>query len=240
MKPIFILFLVCAFSSIDLFGFEYGGFSLDDTILQNEADRVIVETTFKKQVDVVNAVTLPADMLAILHAVRIRATRDETDHYAGLYIRGGYQSLFHFNGSEIFFNATFCLPNKLGSMGGTTLLHEFMHAIHDLYPPGNYNDLEVMGYFYEARHRDCYDFSDYGSSNPYMQYQEYIFTNHLEFFAETAVTYLYGTSDMQPFSREAIQQEQPQYYAFLQRFFNPADSRYNPSYNWWNQEQTTY
>ena len=41
MKPIFILFLVCAFHSINIFGFDYGGFSLDDTILQNKVDREI-------------------------------------------------------------------------------------------------------------------------------------------------------------------------------------------------------
>ena len=240
MKPIFILFLVCAFHSINLFGFDYGGFSLDDTILQNKVDREIVETTFKKQIDVVNAVSLPPEMLSIIHSVPIKATLDETHRYAGEYVPEKYQPLFHFTGSEIFFNVDVCLPNKFGSMSETTLLHEFMQAIHDLYPPGNFNDPEVMGYFYEARHLGCYDFSDYGSSDRYLKYQEYIFTNCAEFFAETAATYLYGTSDMQPFSREAIQQEQPQYYAFLQRFFNPADSRYNPSYGWWNQEQTTY
>ncbi len=235
MKPIFILFLVCVFHSINLFGFDYGGFSLDETSLGNKFDRFdreIVEEVFKKQVNVVNAVILPAEMLAIIHAVPIKVTADlgVNDSYAGEYFPEGYQAPFHFTGSYICLNADLCFSST-ACMPKLTLLHEFMHAIHDAYPPGNFNDPEIIGYFYDARRYDCYDFSDYGSSDPDKQYQEYLFTNDIEFFADT---------DKEPFSREAIKEQQPEYYAFLQRFFNPADSRYNPSYNWWNLDQTTY
>lgn len=244
MKSIFILFLVCAFPSINLFGFDYGGFSLDETSLKNKFnkfDQKIVEEVFVQQVDVVNSVTLPADMLTIIHPVPIKvvAGLGVNDSYAGEYFPKEYQPPFHFTGSYIELNADTCL-SLIEPMTSTTLLHEFMHAIHDLYPPRNFSDPEIIEYFQDAKRRGCYGFSDYVSSDPYQQYIEYLFTNNMEFFAVTAVTYLYGKNDMKPFSREEIQKQQPEYYAFLQRFFNPQDSRYDPYYNWWNLEQTTY
>lgn len=239
MKSVFTLLLIYALSSINLFGFDYGGFSLDETLLQNQADREIVETAFKQQVDVVNAVDLPPEMLSIIHSLPIKATLDETYSYAGEYFSEEFKPPIQFTGSYIYLNADTCF-SLISYMPRTTLLHEFMHAIHDLYPPRNFSDPEIIEYFQDARTRDCYGFSAYGSSDPEQQYTEYLFTNYREFFAQTAVAYLTGAFDAEPFLREAIQSQQPEYYAFLQRFFNPADSRYNPCYNGWNLDQTTY
>ena len=133
MKSILILFLLCAFSSIDLFGFEHGGFSLDETILKSKTDRETVEEIFKEQVDVVNTVSLPADMLAIIHSLPINVVEGiGLETYEEAY---AHQPFIFFSNSYINFNADIPLSQK-HPMYKTSLLHECMHAIHDLYPPG--------------------------------------------------------------------------------------------------------
>ena len=49
----------------------------------------------------------------------------------------------------------------------------------------------------------------------------FLMTNPIEFFGVTASCYLNGTIAREPFSRAAIRERQPGYYAFLSRLFGP-------------------
>ena len=240
MKLAFTLLLIFTFSSIDLLGFDYDGFSIDETILKDRPGaRSILEDAFKRQVDIVNAADLPPAMLAIIHSIPITATIDTSFSYAGEYIQKEYAPPISFTGAYIYLNASTVFSFRY-YMPEATLLHEFIHVIHDLYPPGSFSDSEIEGYFLDAQKRGCYGFSDYTSTDPYKKDKEYLFTNYIEFFAQTASTYLHGRCESEPFSRREIEEEQPEYYAFLQKFFNPAYSRYNAYYGWLYLENSIY
>ncbi len=256
MKSLLLFFFIVIFHTVTLLGFDYAGFNLDDTLLQNNPTaREILRQHFRKQVDVVNSIPFPSYLCNLLHQISITGviTYLNTDSSTGTKIDSHFTARYYplvifFKGSYIELNASLC--SNPSPMADTTLLHEFMHGIHDIYISGGYLNTQIIKFYNDAKQRHCYGYSDALAScsgiyslTPY-PHTEYLFTNSKEFFACTAVSYLYGKSNMHPFSREEIQEEQPEYEAFLQELFDPntslEHSEFNALNHWHHLESSAY
>ncbi|MBM3857496.1 MAG: hypothetical protein FJ390_05985 [Verrucomicrobia bacterium] len=240
---------------MNLFGFEYGGFYLDDTIFQNDSvHQKTLRATFQKQVEVVNSIEFSPTLSNFLHQLFITAviaynpaSSGKKDYaFIGRYI----PRTTIFGGAYITLNAAICGDPAHNFANYDTLLHECMHAIHDIYVPGRSMNPQIIAFYNHAKANYCYGYyddlkscSDLYSKQPY-PHQEYLFSNVNEFFACTATTFLSGKSHRHPFSREEIQEQQPEYYAFLQKFFGPdsnlEDSAFSSINNWYQAENYIY
>lgn len=89
------------------------------------------------------------------------------------------------------------------------LLHEYMHVLEWNRFPGRFRNPTVSRFYDEARARGLFPSDSYMMSNPW------------EFFAVTASCYLNGTVGRDPYTRSAIRQRQPDYYAYLAGLFGP-------------------
>lgn len=251
MKLIFLPFFSLTFHAISLFGFNYDGFYLNDTIFLNDPNhQKILRTNFQKQVDQINSIEFSPSLSALLHHIPITAVRimspmgkTVTDW------RARYHPLktpLPISGS-IELNTVYYSNSNYNPTYSNSLLHEFMHAIHDIYIPAGMMSPKIIGFYTDAKKYGCYGYSDKlaliknRSSFPH---KEYLFYNPQEFFACTASTFLLGTSIRHPFLREEIENEQPEYFAFLQKLFDPnasiEDSNFNPINNWYHLEHSTY
>ena len=93
------------------------------------------------------------------------------------------------------------------------LLHEYMHVLEYRSFPGGFHNGTVGRFFEQARAEGLYPPDSYMMSNP------------AEFWAVTASCYLNGTVARDPYTREAIRERQPDYYAYLSRVFGPRGDR---------------
>lgn len=89
------------------------------------------------------------------------------------------------------------------------LLHEYMHVLEYRSFPGRFRNPTVRGFYEEARAGNLFPA------------ESYMMSNAAEFFAVTASCYLNGTVARDPYTRSAIRQRQPDYYAYLARLFGP-------------------
>jgi hypothetical protein len=88
------------------------------------------------------------------------------------------------------------------------LLHEFLHAYHNEMMPQGRHNADIIRYFQAALKNQLYPEG------------AYLLLDHAEFFAVTGATFLHGTTNTPPYTREAIQDLQPDYYQFLTTVFN--------------------
>jgi len=258
MKSLFLLFFIIVCNTINLFGFDYGGFHLDDTIFQKDSEhQEFLRKVFIRQIDEINSVQLPSCLLDFFHRFSITGVIDYTDSFSFMVtdytFAGRYTPSTFLMGPNIDLNAALCLNPSKGFIPGDTLLHEFMHLVHDTYAPSGFINSEIIDFYNDAKKRHCYGYfknvedwldpDPFSAKHPYRP-EEYLFYNYKEFFACTAVAYLGGKSNVHPFSREEIQEQQPKYYAFLQKFFDPnsslENSEFNPINNWHDLESSTY
>ena len=87
------------------------------------------------------------------------------------------------------------------------MLHEFLHAYHGKLMPQGFQNRDVLLYYDRARTAQLYPAN------------EYLLSNHREFFAMTASVFLYGRAAREPFTRSNLKQKQPIYYEYLVRLF---------------------
>ena len=90
------------------------------------------------------------------------------------------------------------------------LLHEYMHVLNYKTMPQGFHNPTIVGFYKEALEKGLYRPGAYMLLNP------------SEFFAITASCYLHGTVAREPFTKEAILEKQPDYYAYLARMFGPG------------------
>ena len=168
----------------------YHGFRVDLGEAQGRIDLGRALAEVEHQIDIVDRSGVGPAMLAKFRAVPIRISVS----FAG---GGSHYS----GGSEV----------TLGSLQANddrpVLLHEYMHVLEYRTFPGGFRNATVRRYFEEAQARGLYPQGSYMMSNP------------AEFFAVTASCYLNGTVARDPYTRAAIRERQPDYYAYLQRLF---------------------
>lgn len=170
----------------------YHGFRIDIGEAQGRIDVSSALAEVEHQIDIVDRSGVSPSLLARFRAVPIRIAVS----FAG----GGS----HYNGgSEV----------SLGSLHPNddrpVLLHEYMHVLEYRTFPGGFRNPTVRRFFDEALSQGLYPPDSYMMSNP------------AEFFAVTASCYLNGTVARDPYTRAAIRERQPDYYAYLSGLFGP-------------------
>jgi hypothetical protein len=98
--------------------------------------------------------------------------------------------------------------------GRPVILHELLHAYHNVILPRGYKNPGILLYYGRAKDGQLYPAD------------AYLMTNAREFFAVTASVFLYGNDG--PLSRSLIKEKQPDYYKYLVYLFgfdpDPASS----------------
>jgi hypothetical protein len=89
------------------------------------------------------------------------------------------------------------------------LLHELLHAYHDQRLPKGYENADVQNLYKQAK---------MGGNFPA---NSYMLKNAVEYFAMMASVYLHGSITREPFTRQAIQEKQPDCYRWLVKQFGP-------------------
>lgn len=171
---------------------SYHGFRIDLAEAQGASDARSALAEVEHQIDIVDRSGVSPSMLQNFRAVPIRVSASVGG--GGSHYRGG---------SEV----------TLGSLQQNddrpVLLHEYMHVLEYRSFPGGFHNATVGRFYEEARARGLYPPGSYMMSNP------------AEFFAVTASCYLNGTVARDPYTRDAIRERQPDYYAYLSRVFGP-------------------
>ena len=170
----------------------YHGFRIDLSEARGTIDVPSAVAEVEHQIDIVDRSGISPSMLARFRAVPVRVSVSFAG--GGSHYRGG---------SEVF----------LGSLQANddrpVLLHEYMHVLEYRSFPGGFHNATVGRFFEEARAAGLYP--------P----DSYMMSNAAEFFAVTASCYLNGTVARDPYTRAAIRERQPDYYAYLERLFGP-------------------
>ncbi len=89
------------------------------------------------------------------------------------------------------------------------ILHELMHAYHDRKVPNGFGNTDIQNLFQQAR------------TSGQFPANSYMLSNVVEYFAMMASVYLHGSAARDPFTRQAIQEKQPDCYQWLAREFGP-------------------
>ena len=168
---------------------RYHGFRIDLGEAQGRIDVPSAMAEVEHQIDIVDRSGLGTSMLAGFRAVPIRIS---ATFFGGSHYSGG---------SEVFLGSLRAEDDR------PVLLHEYMHVLEYRKFPGGFRNATVGGFYEEARERGLYPPDSYMMSNP------------AEFFAVTASCYLNGTVARDPYTRDAIRERQPDYYAYLSRLF---------------------
>ena len=170
----------------------YHGFRIDLGEAEGVIDVPSALAEVEHQVDIVDRSGVSPAMLDRFRAVPIRVSAS----FAG---GGSHYS----GGSEV----------TLGSLrpddDRPVLLHEYMHVLEYRAMPGGFHNAAVRRFYDEARAGGLYPPDSYMMSNP------------AEFFAVTASCFLNGTVARDPYTRAAIRERQPDYYAYLSQLFGP-------------------
>ncbi len=169
----------------------YHGFRIDVGEAQGRSDVAQSLGDVEHQIDIVDRSGVSPSMLARFRAVPIRLSGSPGVHS-------------HYSGgSEV------TLADLQSGDDRPILLHEYMHVLEYRTMPGRFRNPTIVRFFNEARARGLFPA------------QSYMMSNAAEYFAVTASCYLHGTVARDPYTREAIRERQPDYYAYLARLFGP-------------------
>jgi hypothetical protein len=169
----------------------YHGFRIDIGEAQGRIDVARALGDVEHQIDIVDRSGVSPSMLAKFRAVPIRISASPGTHS-------------HYSGgSEV------TLADLQSGDDRPILLHEYMHVLEWRTMPGRYRNPTIVHFFEEARARGLFP--------P----QSYMMSNAAEYFAVTASCYLNGSVARDPYTRAAIRERQPDYYAYLEHLFGP-------------------
>lgn len=173
---------------------SYHGFKIEFAGFGAETETQAALALVRGQIDMVERVGLSPGQLAFFRSLKLRISGN---------LRG-----FHgiYNKGEISL-----APAQIDGHN-PTLLHEYMHALHDKKLPGGFASKEIA-----AAYQDACSVKRYEGDNG-----AYFLTNSHEFFAVTATLYLWGSLPYnRPYARFIIRAAQPGYYKYLETLFGP-------------------
>jgi hypothetical protein len=167
----------------------YRGFTVDTTLLKAAPNRNAVETSLKKQIDIVADCEAKPEIMAFFRSQTMKLKWDGED--------GGGR----FTSAGIEIDAKPQPPEK------PIVLHELLHAMHGRYLPGGFKNADVDRFYNNAVRGQVYPKG------------EYVLKNNREFYAVTASLYLWGYVARAPNNRETLRAKQPYYYTWLGELF---------------------
>jgi hypothetical protein len=170
--------------------FAYRGFTVDMSAAAAMPNRAAIETSLKKQIDIVADCGAKEDIMAFFRTQKI-----------SLRTSGGEDGGGRFSANGIEIQAAPQPPEK------PIVLHELMHAMHARYLQNGVCNSDVLRFYGNAQRGQVYP--------P----REYVMKNVNEFFAVTASLYLWGFVARSPNNRETLRTKQPYYYAWLGELF---------------------
>ncbi|ARO30618.1 MULTISPECIES: hypothetical protein [unclassified Rhizobium] len=175
--------------------FSYHGWRVDLTNARGaEPDKEMVAAV-KRQLDIVEHVSLKPDVLAFMRTIPIWANAAVAGFGPGHYS----------SKTGIDLRVRSLDPDK------PIILHELLHAYNDRMLPGGFGNGDVGQFFNNGRGLWPGD--------------SYMMSNDREFFAVTASVYLFGDIERPPYSRSQLRQKQPRYYQWLATLFDDGRPR---------------
>ena len=170
----------------------YHGFKVELSGFGDETGTEAALKLVKEQIDMVERVGLSGTQLGFFRSLPLRISGNLRGYY-GIYSKGEIS----------------LAPAQIDGHN-PTLLHEYMHALHDKKLPGGFANKEIA-----AAYQDAFSVKRYEGTNA-----AYFLTNSHEFFAVTATLYLWGSlPSNRPYSRGIIRGAQPDYYKYLEKLF---------------------
>lgn len=178
---------------------EYRGFRVDYSEVRSEPTYETLRAAVNKQIQMVVAVGLPDNTLAFFRSVPLNVVRGNPG-FGGQYVK---------RDKKIALAASF-----LERGHKPALLHEFLHAYHNQVLPDGYQNKTVLMYYERAKATNAYDA------------KSHMMANVKEYFASAATAYLFGVTQLEPFTREKVEKNQPAFHKYLQSLFGPGAGKY--------------
>lgn len=176
---------------------NHQGFQVDFAQINDSPQKETILKAVKRQIEIVVLVGLSEENLNFFKSVPIVMIPDASGT-PGVY--GGIKNTVFLKGRDL-------APMR------PILLHEFLHAYHNLKIADGFQNAHIRSFYAEAQ-------------NSYPNFKdEYFLSNAKEFFAVTASIYLFGKIPRPPFERSTIKKAQPQYYQYLESLFGQRDSK---------------
>lgn len=182
-------------------GFSYNGFFVDDSQLQDMPYREEMRADIKSQIDLVESVGLPLNVIAFFQSLPIEVLPENTLRFSN----GAYACDKNI---VLIQHAKVLLP--------PILLHEFLHAFHHQILANSWNNADLLYYYQEPEITGAYD--------PI----SHMMSNVKEFFACSGTAYLCGTIEQEPFTRAKVEQSQPDFVEYLRTLFGANIGTYQP------------
>ena len=179
---------------------KYRGFTIVDSQVRNleKYDQLLAAT--KEQIDIVYEVGVSAEVLTFFQSVPFELVPPGTIRSPGHYVG-------RLRGVQV--------ASMLTAEGHKPiLLHELLHAYQDQRIESGFRNPDILKYFDHAQRLNAYAPRSHMMENPG------------EFFACAATTYLFGVTAQEPFQREKIKKNQPEFFAYLQKLFGPTAGSY--------------
>jgi hypothetical protein len=175
--------------------FNFKGVEIDVAPIQSAPDRASVLDGLRRQIDIIDeAVTDPAQKAFLMSVPLIMSPSANAGQDNAAYSAGS---------KSIMIQPLSYSPEK------PVILHELMHAYHDQKVPNGFANAEIQALYQQART---------GGQFPA---NSYMLSNVVEYFAMMASVYLHGSAARDPFTRQAIQEKQPDCYQWLLKEFGP-------------------
>ena len=168
---------------------SYRDFTVDMTVVKDDAKRDEIEASLKKQIDIVANCGAKSEIMAFFRSQRIKLKFGAED--------GGGR----FTSAGVEIDATPQPAEK------PIVLHELLHAMHARWLPNGVRNADVDRFYNNARRGQLYPPG------------AYVLKNNKEFFAVTASLYLWGYVARPPNDRATLKAKQPIYYAWLGKLF---------------------
>ncbi|HWA29332.1 MAG TPA: hypothetical protein VG734_27020 [Lacunisphaera sp.] len=183
----------------------YRGFTIDTSAVADQPDLAAIVAATHEQIDMVQAVGFPGNILAFLQSVEFKVVpsgkfkTQSPGRYTG-------------RGRRVEVSAGIV---RVGHK--PVLLHELMHAYHDQQLEQGLKNPAVLALYEKAR------------SIPAFAAKSHMMANPSEYFACSATAYLFGVTAQEPFTREKLRGKQPACLDFLHSLFGANAGKYQGS-----------
>jgi hypothetical protein len=175
---------------------QYRGFGVDVSGIEGWRDFLPIEDSIRHQIDTVADCGVRPEILEFFRGVSITVV-------PGLQVRSGEPGMYR-HGLGVRLSARPQPPQQ------PILLHELLHAYHDLVLPDGVNNPAVMHFYQLALQYRLFDPT------------AHVMENQKEFFAVNASVYLVGEIDQAPGTRARLVRQTPEYAAWLGRLLTAS------------------
>lgn len=175
---------------------EYHGFKVNFEQIKDAPQKDTVLKAVERQIEIVEQVKLSEDNLKFFKTIPLVMIPDASGT-PGIY--GNIKKTVFLKGRDL-------------DGGKPILLHEYLHAYHDLKLPDGFQNAQIQKFYEEAK-------AVYPNFTG-----TYFLSNDREFFAVTASIYIFGNIPRPPFNQSTVKTAQPLYYQYLDSLFGQHKS----------------